>query len=124
MKSRQSLAVPLVAAVAIIVALTVGYRYADRTQHRRPPAATRGALVWPGTAVISGTLLGYSQRVMTLRTAHGTFGIILAVTADALPTCGRAPTLQSGEALEVRVPVRGDGVLLAEMVRDLTPCMR
>lgn len=124
MKARQSLAMPLVLAVCIAVTLVVGYRFADQTHHRPPPPTPVAAQRWPGTTVLTGTLLAYSQRIMTLRTAHGRFSIILALTADALPTCGHLPTLRPGEALEVRVPVRGDGTLLAVMVRGLEPCRR
>jgi hypothetical protein len=61
---------------------------------------------------------------MSLRTDGATFAVILAQGTVALPTCGRYPTLTVGEGLVVRIPVRGDGTLLAAMVRDLAPCRR
>ena len=86
----------------------------------RPSAALCGAVMM----VLTGTLSEYSQRVMSIRTAHGTFAIILARTTVALPRCGHEPTLQPGERLVVRVPGRGDGTLLARTVQDAGPCPR
>ena len=119
---RGLFSLPAGAAVVTVLALTVGYRYADLTHHRRPPPAPAVDQTWPGTMVLTGTLAGYSQRVMSIRTSHGTFGVILAQTAVVLPRCGREPTLQLGERLVVRVPARGDGTLLARMVQDVGPC--
>ena len=121
---RGLFSLPAVAAVVTVLALTVGYRYADLTHHRRPLPAPAVDRRWPGTMVLTGTLTGYSQRVMSIRTSHGTFGVILAQTAVALPRCGHEPTLQLGERLVVRVPARGDGTLLARMVQDAGPCPR
>jgi hypothetical protein len=121
---RGLFSLPAGAAVMTVLALTVGYRYADLTHHRRPPAAPAVDQTWPGTMALTGTLAGYSQRVMSIRTSHGTFGVILAQTAVVLPRCGHEPTLQPGERLVVRVPARGDGTLLARMVQDAGPCPR
>ncbi len=126
----RSAAVPLSAAVAMALALGLGYRYADATpQRHRAPASIRAAATptpdtWPGTALITGTLIGYKQRVMSVRAAHGSYAVILALSTIVLPTCGRGPTLQPGEALEVRAPVQGDGTLLAVTVRAIAPCPR
>jgi hypothetical protein len=124
---RLSTIVPLVAAALMFVALTIGYRYADVTRHRRPPLAPpspplRAATTWPGTTLLTGTLTSYSQRVMSLRTEQGLFAIILALSTDVVPTCRGYPTLQRGERLEVRTPSREDGSLLAAMVKDARPC--
>ena len=121
---RSLFSLPAGAAVMTVLALTVGYRYADLTHHRRPPPAPAVDQMWPGTMVLAGTLTGYSQRVMSIRTSHGTFGVILAQTAVVLPRCGHEPTLLPGERLVVRVPARGDGTLLARMVQDAGPCPR
>src|SRR3954469_24644258 len=89
---RGLFSLPAGAAVVTVLALTVGYRYADLTHHRRPLPAPAVDRRWPGTMVLTGTLTGYSQRVMSIRTSHGTFGVILAQTAVALPRCGHEPT--------------------------------
>ena len=115
---------PAGAAVVSVLALTVGYRYADLTHHRGPLRAPAVHQTWSGTMVLTGTLTGYSQRVMSIRTSHGTFAVILAQATVALPRCGHEPTLQPGERLVVRVPARGDGTLLARMVQDAAPCPR
>jgi len=120
---RNSLTPPLLAAVLTSVALAVGYRYADVTRrHRPPPPPPPAALTWPGTTPLTGTLMGYSQRVMSLRTEQGSFAVILALSTAVVPTCRGYPTLQPGERLEVRVPAGGDGSLLAAMVKDMAPC--
>jgi len=111
--------------VLTLVALAIGYRYADRTKHRRPPPApppSGAVMTWPGTTPLTGTLIAYSQRVMSVRTAQGVFGVILALSTAEIPTCRGYPTLRPGERLEVRVPARGDGSLLAAMVKDAGPC--
>lgn len=122
MKSRQSLVSPVLATLFVALAVGLGYHYADQTYHRPPPPDPPPPHAWPGTALLRGTLTGYTQRVMSLRTAHGSYSVILGLTAVELPTCGRLPTLRPGEALEVRVPVHGDGTLLAVMVRDVGRC--
>ena len=121
---RGLFSLPAGAAVVTVLALTVGYRYADLTHHRRPPPAPAVDQTWPGTMVLTGTLTGYSQRVMSIRTSHGTFAVILAQATVVLPRCGHEPTLQLGERLVVRVPARGDGTLLARVVQDAGPCPR
>ena len=121
---RGLFSLPTAVAVVTVLALSVGYRYADLTHHRRPLPAPAGPQPWRGAMVLAGTLSGYSQRVMSIRTAHGTFAVILAQTTVALPRCGHEPTLQPGERLVVRVPGRGDGTLLARTVQDAGPCPR
>ena len=113
---------PAVSAVVVTVALLIGYRYADLTYHRRPPPPPPPGRTWPGTALLTGTLTGYSQRVMSLRTGTGSFAVIFAQGTLVLPRCGRRPTLQPGERLAVRVPVRGDGSLLATTLQLAEPC--
>lgn len=119
---RPSFYAPCAAAAFTALALIIGYRYADLTHHRKPPPPPAQARAWPGTVALRGTLTHFSQRVMTIRTANGTFAVILPLTTDEPPTCGHLPSWTPGEALEVRVPVAGDGTLLAHMVRDIGPC--
>ena len=126
---RLSTLVPLAAAIATAVALGVGYRFADPTQHRHfsspPPAPTPSApLSWPGTTLLTGTLTAYNQRIMSLRTEQGTFAIILSLSTTEVPTCWGYPTLRPGERLVVRAPGRASGSLMAAMVRDARPCPR
>jgi len=126
----RSAAAPLSAAVVTAFALGLGYRYAAATPQRNLlPASTHAPATstphaWPGTTLITGTLIGYKQRVMSVRAADGSYAVILALSTVVLPTCGRRPTLQPGEALEVRAPVQGDGTLLAVTVRAIAPCPR
>ena len=121
---RPSTFVPLAAAVLTCIVLAVGYRFADQTRHRRPPPPPPAAVSWPGTTALTGTLTAYNQRVMSLRTERGAFAIILALSTAEVSTCRGSPTLRAGERLEVLVPARGDGSLLAAMVKDATPCSR
>ena len=123
-KCRQSPTLPAVAALLTAVTLLAGYAVADPTQHRRPPPTSPPDLTFPGTALLTGTLVAYDQRVMSLRTDRGTFAVILALSAVPLPTCGRGPTFEPGERLAVRLPARGDTTLLAAMVQDVGPCRR
>lgn len=121
---RQSLLVPVIAVALVAVTLALGYRYADLTHHRKPPPTPTPRLSWPGTTVVRGILTGYSQRVMSIRSGAITYAVVMAQSTVVLPTCGRRPTLRPGEALEVRVPVGGNGDLLASMVRLAGPCTR
>ncbi len=121
---RRSLLVPSALAVVVLVAIVVGYRYADLTHHRRhrlAPMSTAPA-TYPGTTMLVGTLLTYSQRVMNVRTDRGLFGVVLAQSTVEIPSCGHLPTLQPGERLELRVPAQGNGTLLAATVREVTSC--
>ena len=122
--SRQSSTLPALAAALTAVTLLVGYSVADPTQHRPPPPPPPLDRTWPRTALLTGTLVAYDQRVMSLRTGSGTFAVILALSAVPLPNCGRYPTFVPGERLAVRVPARGDTTLLAAMVQDAGPCPR
>ena len=120
----RSLYPPLAAALLIAVTLGVGYRYADVSHHRPPPPTRPPGRAFPGTAIVRGNLIAYGQRVMTIRTSTGTYGVILALGTIELPRCGRLPSLRPGEALEARVPVEGDGTLLAVTVQDDGQCRR
>lgn len=122
--ARQSLTLPVATAVLTAMTLAVGYHYADQTQHRRPPPPAPLDRAWSNTALLTGTLTAYDQRVMSLRTSRGTFALILALTAVPLPTCGHDPTLRPGERLAVRASARGDTTLLAAAVQDVGPCPR
>lgn len=106
----------------MLVTLAIGYRYADLTQHRRPPAPAPVDHTWPGTVLLVGTLIGYDQRIMNLRTTHGAYAVTFAQSTIQLPTCGRWPTFRAGERLAVRVPAQGDGTLLAATVQLVGPC--
>lgn len=119
---RRSLLVPGASAMLVALALLIGYRYADLTHHRPPPPPPPIDRTWPGTTLLTGTLTGYKQRVMSLRTDGGTFAVIFAQATIRLPTCGRWPTLQPGERLAVRVPVQGDGSLMAATVQLAGVC--
>jgi hypothetical protein len=121
---RQSLTLPIVAAALTAVTLAVGYHYADQTQHRPPPPPAPLDRSWPNTALLTGTLVADSQRVLSLHTDAGTFAVILGQQAVPLPTCGRYPTFALGERLAVRVPARGDTTLLVAMIQDAGPCPR
>lgn len=124
MKWRDSLALPIAAALLIALALGIGYPNADRGRHRRPPPTPTPDLSFPGTTLLRGRLLRFNQSVMTIRTASATYAVILAQSTSVLAACGHRPTLIPGEDLEVRVPVAGNGVLLAHMVRPAGPCQQ
>src|SRR3954451_20340911 len=100
---RGLFSLPSGAAVVTVLALTVGYRYADLTPHRGPLRSPAVHQTWSGTMVLTGTLTGYSQRVMSIHTPRGPFAVILAQATVVLPRCGHEPTLQPGERLVVRV---------------------
>lgn len=119
---RSWIALPLAALVCTALVLGVGYHYADQTHHRKPPATPTPDTRWPGTTVVRGTLTRYSQSVMSIRTDAGAYAIIFAQSTLVLPSCGRRPILTPGEALEVRVPVGGNGTLMATTVQLAGPC--
>ena len=123
---RSSLWLPAVLAVSVVVTLGIGYHYADLTHHRsrRPPPTppSSGAVVAPpGTVRLVGTLGSYTQRVMSLQTTDGPFGVVLGTGTIEMRQCGAFPTLRAGERLEVWVPAHGNGILVASIVRALTP---
>lgn len=116
------MALPLAALLCTALILGFGYRYADQTHHRKPPPTATPDMRWPGTTAIRGILTRYDQSVMSIRTDAGAYAVILAQSTVVLPTCGRQPSLTPGEALEVRVPIGGNGTLMAAAVRLLRPC--
>ncbi len=121
---RRSLLVPSALAFVVLVVIVVGYRYADLTHHRRhhPAPPSTAPATYPGTTILVGTLMTYSQRVMNVRTDQGLFGVVLAQSTVELSSCGRRPTLQPGERLEIRVPAQGNGSLFAATVREVNSC--
>ncbi len=121
---RRSLLVPSALAIVVLVAIVVGYRYADLTHHRRhrPALPSTAPATYPGTTMLVGTLIAYNQRVMSVRTDQGLFGVVLAQSTVEIPSCGRPPTLRPGERLELRVPAQGNGILLAATIREVKNC--
>ncbi len=122
MRWRESLALPVAAALLVALALGIGYPNADRGRHRPPPPTATPDLAFPGTTLLRGRLLRFNQSVMTVRTASATYAVILSRSTSVLAACGHLPTLRPGEDLEVRIPVAGNGVLLARMIRPAGPC--
>lgn len=132
--ARRSLFVPILLAVIVVIAVTAIYkldvpialRHASRSTPGPTPLPTStispSTNVWPGTSRLTGTLLSFSQRVMYLKTATGTYGIVLARSTVTLPLCGRYPTFGAGEHLEIRAPLSANGLILATMVRPLGRC--